>query len=303
MDSTLPRRIYRDGFTDGTRWSSFKHRPGDIIIATPAKCGTTWTQAIVASLLWPDGSLPGPVVIVSPWFDGRIEPVATVAERVEQQQHRRFIKTHTPADGVPWWPSASYIVVLRDGRDAFMSLLNHMAKIRPELVAQTNAETVADGGQPLSWSGDPHVDFPAWLVSDDGAPSYLASWWPLRTEPNVLLVHYNDLKADLDGEMRRIASFLDIEVPKELWRSVVERCTFEAMKARGDELGPFELIFEGGVKSFLHKGTNGRWHDVLTDDEVALYRRRVAEVLPADAAEWLEHGSLALGQRPHASTG
>jgi aryl sulfotransferase len=239
--------------------------------------------------------------MVSPWLDGRIEPITVVADRLERQQHRRFIKTHTPADGVPWWRTASYIVVLRDGRDAFMSLLNHMAKMRPEVLAHANAEAEASGGQPLHWSGDPHVDFPLWLASDDGAPAYLASWWPLRTEPNVLLVHYNDLKADLDGEMRRIAGFLDITVPNEAWNSVVERCTFESMKARADEIGPFEFVFEGGAQSFLFKGTNGRWRDILTDDELSLYHQHVAAVLPADARAWLEHGSLALGRRPCAS--
>ena len=298
MHTTPQRRIYRDGVTDGKRWDSFAHRPGDIIVATPWKCGTTWTQAIVASLLWPDGSLPGPVVIVSPWLDGRLEPADVVATRLELQQHRRFIKSHTPFDGVPWWTDASYIVVLRDGRDAFMSLLNHMAKMRREVIAMVNAEAEADGGRPLSWNGDPHADFPQWLASDENAPAYLASWWPLRREPNVLLVHYNDLKADLDGEMRRIAAFLDVTVPETLWKSVVERCTFESMRARGDEIGPFEFVFEGGAQSFLYKGTNGRWRDVLTEDEIARYHRRVSELLPADAAQWLEHGSLALGRRP-----
>ena len=295
---TLPRRIYVDGVTDSKRWDLFAHRPGDVIIATPPKCGTTWTQAIIASLFWPDGALPEPVVIVGPWIDGRIEPAAIVAERLEQQQHRRFIKTHTPADGVPWWPTAFYIVVLRDGRDAFMSLLNHMAKMRPEVVAMANAEAEADGGQPLHWSGDPHADFPLWLASYGSAPAYLASWWPRRHEPNALLLHYNDLKADLAGEMRRIAAFIGQDVPADLWPSVVERCTFEAMRARGQEIGPFEFVFEGGADSFLYKGTNGRWRDVLTEEELAQYQRRVAELLPPEAAEWLEHGSLASGRRP-----
>jgi len=295
---TLPRQIYCDGVTDSKRWDAFQHRAGDVIIATPPKCGTTWTQAIVASLFWPDGFLPEPVVIVSPWVDGRIEPAAMVAERLERQQHRRFVKTHTPADGVPWWPTALYIVVLRDGRDAFMSLLNHMAKMRPEVVAITNAEAEADGGQPLHWSGDPHTDFPWWLASYESAPAYLASWWPRRCEPNVLLLHYNDLKADLAGEMRRIASFLGQEVSEDLWPSVVERCTFEAMRARGQEIGPFEFVFEGGADSFLYKGTNGRWRDVLTAEELELYQRRVSETLSPEAAEWLEHGSLASGRRP-----
>jgi len=294
----MTRRIYRDRVTDGTRWDAFTHRSGDIIIATPAKCGTTWTQAIVASLLWPDGSLPEPVVVVSPWLDGRIEPADAVRERLERQAHRRFIKTHTPADGVPWWPDVSYIVVLRDGRDAFMSLLNHMGKMRPEVVAMVNAEAIAAGGQPLEWSGDPHRDFPHWLASEDGVPAYLASWWPRRGEPNVRFVHYNDLKADLDGEMRRIAAFLDLVVPEASWPAVVERCTFEAMRARPDDLGPFELVFEGGAQSFLYKGTNGRWHDVLTAGELALYQEQVAKLLSADAARWLEQGSLATGHRP-----
>ncbi len=295
---TGPRRIYRDGITDGKRWDTFQHRRGDIVVATPPKCGTTWTQAIVASLLWPSGSPPEPVLIVSPWVDGRIEPAAAVADRLEQQRHRRFVKTHTPADGVPWWPTASYLVVLRDGRDAFMSLLNHMAKMRPEIVAALNAEAEMDGGQPLYWSADPHEDFARWLWSDESAPAYLASWWPLRREANVLFVHYNDLKTDLDGEMRRIAAFLGQVVPEDLWPSVVERCTFESMRARGDEIGPFEFVFEGGSNSFLYKGTNGRWRDVLTGDELALYHRRVSELLSPDAAEWLEHGSLAIGRRP-----
>lgn len=102
MTDTSQRRIYRDGPTDGTRWDSFTHRPGDIVIATPAKCGTTWTQTIVASLLFPDGDVPGPVVIVSPWLDGRLEPAESVTKRLERQEHRRFVKTHTPADGVPF---------------------------------------------------------------------------------------------------------------------------------------------------------------------------------------------------------
>jgi aryl sulfotransferase len=295
----MPQRVYNTGFADGARWERFNHRPGDIFIATPSKCGTTWTQTIVASLLFPDGDAPGPVVIISPWFDGRIEPIEPVAKRVDRQEHRRFVKTHTPADGVPFFPTASYIVVARDGRDAFMSLDNHMKKIHQEVVDRINEESKDQGNEPLAWTGDIATDFDTWLGNADAnAVTYVASWWPKRTEPNVLFVHYNDLKADLDGEMSRIASFLAIDVPDEQWPAVVERCTFEAMKARPDEIGPFEFVFRGGADSFLFKGTNGRWHDVLTQRELDVYSEHVAEHLPSDAAAWLEHGAIASGVRP-----
>ncbi len=102
-------------------------------------------------------------------------------------------------------------------------------------------------------------------------------------------MHYNDLKADLAGEMRRIAEFLEIEVPAAKWPAVVERCTFEAMKANGDRVGSF-WNFEGGAQSFLFKGTNGRWRDVLTPAELDAYQKRAAEFLPPDAIAWLERG-------------
>lgn len=70
-----------------------------------------------------------------------------------------------------------------------MSAMNHIAKMRPEVVAHLNAQTVADGGKPIAWSQDVHEHFPQWLESDDFVGTYLASWWPRRAEPNVLFVH------------------------------------------------------------------------------------------------------------------
>lgn len=43
--------------------------------------------------------------------------------------------------------------------------------------------------------------------------SHVASWWAVRQLPNVMLVHFSALRADLPGEARRIANFLDIAVP------------------------------------------------------------------------------------------
>ena len=120
------------------------------------------------------------------------------------------------------------------------------------------------------------------------------SYWARRNEPNLLFVHYNDMKADLGGEMRRVAAFLDIEIPESKWPAAIERCSFESMRNVDTESDPMQMAFEGGTRGFLFKGTNGRWREVLTDDEVSAYRCRVAETLPADAARWIEFGRSAL---------
>jgi aryl sulfotransferase len=244
-------------------------------------------QTIVASLLWPAGDAPGAVFDVSVWLEANVEPVEVTLARLETQTHRRVIKSHTPADCIPMFDTGRYIVVGRDGRDAFMSWCNHIARMRPELLRMLNDAAIAEGVRPLRvWDGDVHAEYVEYLDRND-VFEHIASFWPLRDQDNVLFVHYNDLKADLGGEMRRVAEFLGIDVADDAWENVIERCTFASMRARGDEIGPFELIFDGGIEAFLNKGTNGRWRDVLTADELVAYEQLAAATLPADARHWL----------------
>jgi len=286
-----PLADYRHFIWDNHRWKKFAGRPGDIFVCTPPKCGTTWTQTIVAMLLFPEGNLPAPVVEMAPWFDARFEPLDEVALRLEAQRHRRSVKTHTPADGIPWRPDASYLVVGRDGRDTFMSFVNHMASLRPDKVMELVASAMGEGIEfdPMPPPEDLHALFPRWL-EDWGFFGFLRSYWELREQPNVLFVHYNDLKADLEKEVRRIAAFLGIAIDEALLPGILERCSFEWMKANSERIGDFEQLFQGGGQSFFYKGTNGRWRDVLTDGELRRYEERSAEMLPPDLRAWVDRG-------------
>jgi aryl sulfotransferase len=289
---------HRHVLFDNHRWARFVPRPGDIFVCTPAKCGTTWMQTIVAELLFPDGP-PAPVMDMAPWIDARFNPVDEMYERIEAQAHRRQVKTHTPADGIPWYPEVLYIAVYRDGRDVFMSFLNHMRNIRSDVLLEL-AVTAADDGISLDDGGLPPLDdihaFFDWWVESSAYFPHLASFWAHRGEANVLLAHYDDMKADLEGQMRRVADFLAIEIDPERWPVLVERCTFASMKARADEIGDFESHFVGGADTFLYRGTNGRWRDVLTDAELERFERRQRELLPPDAIAWLtgDPGSRAM---------
>lgn len=290
-------REYRSIVSDNLRWNRFVSRPGDIFVCTPPKCGTTWMQAIVAAELFPDGDAPSPLWQTAPWIDARFEPVDDVIARLEAQTHRRSIKTHTSADGIPWHPDASYIVVGRDGRDAFMSFVNHMRNLQPEEIMRL-AISASEEGIDLGAGGMPPVDdvheFFAWCMDENPIWfEHVASFWSHLGEPNVLFVHFNDMKADLDAQMRRVAAFLDIEVDDQRWSEQVDRCTFESMKARSDEISDF-AGFVGGAETFLYKGTNGRWRDVLTADELATFDRRSQELLPPDAIAWTTSGEAAL---------
>ncbi len=284
-------RAYRTALFDNARWTGFEPHPADVFVCTPPKCGTTWTQTIVANLLWPDGNLPAPVMQISPWLEALFMPEAIVHALLAAQNFRRVIKSHTPADGIPWFPDARYIFVARDGRDAFMSMVNHMERMK--MTDVLNEQAARDGipGIP-TYDGDVHRYFAEWLKDEFVFFGIVSSFWEKRHDPRLLMVHFNDLKRDLAGEMRRIADHLGISIPESSWPAVVARCTFEAMRENESMVGDMSIAFEGGTKGFLFKGTNGRWRDALTADEVASYQKRLDSELPPEASRWLERGRL-----------
>ena len=84
----------------------------------------------------------------------------------------------------------------------------------------------------------------------------------------MVLLHYGDLSRDLDGEMRRLADRLGIDVAEPTWPELVEAATFDRMRQRSADLVPDERL--GIMKDtgrFFRRGTSGGWRDVLTDDD------------------------------------
>ena len=65
------------------------------------------------------------------------------------------------------------------------------------------------------------------------------------------------------------------------------------MKENADDLSDiFDKLFQGGLKNFIYKGTNGRWVDTLTAEENALYEKVVSENMTPDCAHWHATGEM-----------
>ena len=289
------RELHNHHF-DSTVWNDFTFRDDDIVIATYAKSGTTWLQQIVSQLIF-DGREGLPVAQMSPWLDLRVPPKDIKLPEVDKQTHRRFVKTHLPVDALVFSPDARYLYIGRDGRDVVWSLYNHHANANQAWYAALN-DTPGRVGPPIGPPPDSvRQYFHDWL-DRDGFPFWsfwdnVRSWWDIRDLPNVMLVHFARLKADMAGEIRRIAAFLDIAIDEARWDAIVEHCGFDYMKANAAASVPLGGAFwDGGAETFLHKGTNGRWHDVLSAEEVAAYDRKALAELGPDCAGWLRTGEM-----------
>jgi aryl sulfotransferase len=288
-------REFHNHHFDSTIWNEFKFRDDDIIISTYAKSGTTWMQQMVGQmLLGPDPELA--VAEMSPWLDLRVPPKDVKLPLVEAQTHRRFLKTHLPVDALVFSPRAKYLYIGRDGRDVVWSMYNHHVNANA-LWYQALNDTPGRVGPPIEKPpADIRQYFKDWMAKD-GHPFWpfwdnVRSWWAIRDLPNVMFVHYADLKRDMPGEMRKMAAFLDIKVDAANWPKILEYCSFDWMKANATKSVPLGGAFwDAGAQVFINKGVNGRWHDVLTAADIADYETRAVRELGADCANWLKNGA------------
>ncbi|KAJ2975131.1 hypothetical protein NQ176_g5689 [Zarea fungicola] len=297
-DLPVKTREVQNHHSDSTIWNDFPFRNDDIIITTYAKSGTTWMQQIVGQLT--QGASPTlSVGELSPWVDLRVVPRNEMLQMLESQQHRRFIKTHLPVDGLTWSPDVKYLYVARDARDMIWSLHHHFTVATPVFWNIIN-ETPGLVGPPMAHPPKDPRDLFLDLLEDDTRTtipwpywSHTRSWWAVRNQPNVLFVHFADLKKDLEGEMRRIAKFLDISnLSDDEWKAAVEHSTFAWMKEHAELPSPglVDQVFDGGAQSFINKGSNNRWADVLSEEDNKRYLEKAKEELGEECANWLVNG-------------
>lgn len=285
---------------DSRPWNDFPFRDDDVVVSSPAKSGTTWTQAILIQLL--HGAPVAPRVNnISRWVDGGFDQDGRL-EALAAQTHRRVMKSHLPADALVLSPKAKYIHVTRDGRDVAWSGFNHLYESSDAFYDMINADPRGFGPPAVRPGEDPRANFHEWLARDAAAGNrdgFLAahffdvarSWWAVRDLPNVHLLHFQHLKDDLPGQVDTLAAFLDIAVSDGLKETVLKHVSFDHMKAHADTMFP-ELPLKGGRRSFINKGTNGRWRDVLTPDDIASYEARALAELGPDCAHWVATGEM-----------
>jgi aryl sulfotransferase len=279
---------------DSARWLGFPFRRGDIVISARSKSGTTWMQMICALLVFQTPEVPLPLSVLSPWLDWKGTSREQVVAELEAQTHRRFIKTHTPLDGLPLDERATYIVVARHPLDMAVSLYHQGNNLDRRRIGElTGVDESVEPEQPL-----PIGDWlRAWIVWDgqhterlDSLPGvmwHLSDAWARRGAGKIVQVHYDDLIADLPGQMRRLAAVLGVEVDDDELGELARAATFEEMQARSGSLAPDT----GGVlksrAAFFRRGSSGAGAELLTATELAHYHERARQLAPGDLVDWL----------------
>lgn len=284
-------RSYSGAITRPGRWTTWIPRVGDILVCTPPKCGTTWTQTMLAMLVHGGPDLPEKIPVLSPWIDADLGvPADAVAAALAAQPGRRVVKTHTPADGFPIWEGVTVVAVYRDPLDVFFSLRRHVAnRARPEPGSPMLL--------PLAQSLQAFIDDPLNLQDfDRDALSTLVHHFRETActgrLPDLRLFHYGDMLRDHRGAVAALAQAAGIAASDAVIDRVTAATAFETMKANAANYTPVAGTgFWKSDEGFFHSGSSRKWENELTAGDVAHFRSRLAELLPDETARrWLEQG-------------
>ncbi len=305
---------YQGFIADSARWKGFDLRPGDVVITTPGKCGTTWLQNIVGMLLLGRVDLGRPLSELSPWLDMQIRPLDEVRASLAAQQHRRFLKTHTPLDGLPWSDDVTYIAAVRHPLQVALSSLDHFHNIDG---SQTHALRSEHAIGDFDWEAEPDEgpaepgEYLRWWIAHEaphrgtGLESLAAfsdqvrQYWEARGRPNLHLFHFDDLLTDLDGQVRRLAEILEVDHSPETIADMVEAATFTSMRSRAEHLAPdAELGVWRSANRFFRSGGRRDWSRLLATEEIAAFEDRFRSLVGAAAAGWVLDPDHAHRRRP-----
>ncbi len=298
-----PTRVLRDYLSTSLVWEDFLAQggfiEGDIVVADPFKAGTTWAQRILQQILSNGEEKDAGLSDTSPWLDsswGKHAEMLKVLKEQREAGNRRVIKSHLPADALPIAPEARYVFVGRNGKDLGISFHNYLYNFSESTMDEINRIHAEWSGNsaPLVIPEDMAQFFDLWVDTNGyGCCDLLdivVSWWKLKDEPNVLLVHYTHLKNDLPGEIARIAKFLSIDPESLRMDVIVEHCSFDYMSGRAEKMAPFGGQHMSSAKAFFHKGPKRDFRTELTPEQVEHFDRVALDKLGKECAQWLETG-------------
>jgi hypothetical protein len=271
--------------------AGMKWRKGDIVVSVPAKSGTTWTMNIVHQLRSGGDPEVRDIYEQVHWLEFWEHPTQSPQElwhRWDAQPtwYPRAFKSHTPPPLLPYQSEVKYVVVVRDPRDAMTSALPFFRSHREEWkeafgIKYPPLNSVADIYNGIYKKGLPFLTF-------------VKNWWPYRNNPNVLMLHYNNMIQDHKNTIKTIQNFLQIELSPEKFEKVCEYTSFPWMKKHSEKFSIQHLLPIPMMEpeAMIRKGEKGEGIHAFTKEMLEEFDQACNQHLSLEQKNWMLYGGV-----------
>ena len=232
--------------------------PDDVFVVSYPRSGNTWTRFLISNLIYQDE----PTTFVN--IESRIPEIYFNADhKMRSLERPRILKSHECFQ--PHYKRVIYIV--RDPRDVAVSFYHHNVKagnIPEDYPMDDFIPRFIDAEFDSRW-GCWHDSVVSWLTLRQGLPTFL-------------MLRYEDMKADPQGQLSRVAEFLrncafrQIDASPEKLQRAVDLSTPERMRALEKEQGDKWVLTEKTRldKPFVRSAKSGGWKSILSGKAVAM---------------------------------
>ncbi|RMX49334.1 hypothetical protein pdam_00014438 [Pocillopora damicornis] len=219
----------------------------DIFVCTFPRSGTTWTQEIVWQII-NDGKIDyRPLHVRMPWVDGM--PYAQ--------------------------PENPYLVTSAGMIEKMFECFPSPRVFKSHLPYDLVPKGCGQAAKPQARYIYVMLYYGPWF-------DHVLSWWKHKDDPDVLILKYEDMKEDLLGTIRKIATFIGKELPLETLERIVSQTSFNAMQKEGNSNFSFLRGFKGLC---IRKGEVGNWKDYFTEDQSKRFDSLIKEKLAGSGLE------------------
>jgi len=232
----------------------------DVFVCSYFKSGTNWMMQIAHQIANRGQGRYEHVHDVIAWPDAPIKELAvSLSADYPMSQSKtglRVIKTHSEAHSVPYDEQAKYVCVVRDPKDVFVSSYFYVRSII---------------------LGNLMPSVPAWLevfLSDSAMhgewANFLHGYWQWRNRSNVLFLTFEDMKNDLPGVIRMIATLMGVTLTPDEFERVVYFSSYKHMKSIDHKFTPGRISpFSLPEVHMIRSGHKGNSSELLTPHEQA----------------------------------
>eukprot|EP00746_Dinoflagellata_sp_MGD_P039757 gnl/MRDRNA2_/MRDRNA2_196010_c0_seq1.p1 gnl/MRDRNA2_/MRDRNA2_196010_c0~~gnl/MRDRNA2_/MRDRNA2_196010_c0_seq1.p1 ORF type:complete len:345 (+),score=27.92 gnl/MRDRNA2_/MRDRNA2_196010_c0_seq1:44-1036(+) len=248
---------------------NFTHRPKDVWVVTYQKTGTTWMQYTVLQILGYPSPSGGTIEFFqqSPWPETETGPIAMSVENLERSDYAkdgyRVLKSHWPRkDYLVSLPVTSKIIyVMRRVEDVLISYWHHIHNLYFIYRIERGK---------MSWD-QYFTKFIEGDVENGCYFEHVASFWKKRSDPNIQIVRYEDMRHDNAKTVQAIAKFIGVTVSDARRAEILHATSLKEMKKMAQS-GVVDTIFKwiGAFRGeHIRSGGTGKKENLVSAAQIA----------------------------------
>ncbi|XP_077970178.1 amine sulfotransferase-like isoform X2 [Styela clava] len=264
-------------------------RENEVMVASYAKTGTTWTREIIRQILYGRDEklddLTKDITLPHLYLESCTPSKFNVMHNIPIP--RRYFVTHLPAELVNLEKykrrNIKIVYTLRNPKDRLVSFFNFLKGFP----LQGELEKFATDDWNEYFEREMKEPYPLRMRKGESYLDHILSWLPhLENNKNAILIVYEEMIKNPFKKTKELSEFLDVKLSNDEINKIVKNCSIDNTKKSDMVSKSEDGMIRNTIKLCL-TGTIGKWKNHFTAEQSAEIDRQVEEKLKGTGIKFI----------------